>query len=159
MDIEHPEQNRAGEGERVGVTVLGSGSKGNCTIIHYGQQAIMIDAGFSCRETQRRFRQCGYLSGLSLQGILVTHEHTDHISGLRLCSERFEAPIYATSPCARSIRDKERTLGQMACFVPGGSFSIGRTLNFLRLAVCFRSNRALVVFKATKPFSFFSFTK
>ena len=113
------------KGARVGVTVLGSGSKGNCTIVHYGRQAIMIDAGFSCRETQRRFRQCQCLRELSLDGILVTHEHKDHVSGLRVCSEYFEAPVYAASPCARAIREKEHGLGQVACFVPGGEFGVG----------------------------------
>ena len=103
------EENGASVHEKcpLGVTILGSGSKGNCTVVHYGRQAIMIDAGFSCRETQRRIKECHCLDDVEFQGILVTHEHVDHMSGLRLCSQKLEAPIYATLPCTRGIRDKD----------------------------------------------------
>lgn len=109
----------------LGVTVLGSGSSGNCTVIHYGTQAIMIDAGLSCRETQRRISCCSCLDGVEFQGILVTHEHIDHMAGLRLCSQKFEAPIYATLPCTRGIRDKDPKVKQVANFVSGGKFTVG----------------------------------
>ncbi len=109
----------------LGVTVLGSGSKGNCTVVHYGSQAIMIDAGLSFRETKRRLGECACLDGVEFQGILVTHEHVDHITGLRLCSEKLEAPIYATMPCARGIRKKDAKIKQVATFVAGGKFTIG----------------------------------
>ena len=109
----------------LGVTVLGSGSKGNSTVVHYGGQAIMIDAGISCRETQRRIGECPCLDGVEFLGILVTHEHCDHISGLRLCSQKLEAPIYATLPCTRGIRDKDPKIKQVANFVSGGKFTIG----------------------------------
>lgn len=109
----------------LGVTVLGSGSKGNCTVIHYGRQAIMIDAGLSYRETQKRICASPCLDGVEFQGILVTHEHGDHMSGLRLCSEKLEAPIYATLPCTRAIRDKDPKIRQVANFVAGGRFTVG----------------------------------
>ena len=109
----------------LGVTVLGSGSKGNCTVVHYGGKALMIDAGLSCREMQRRLGECRCLDSLDFQGILVTHEHGDHISGLRLCSQKLEAPIYATMPCARGIRNKDAKIKQVATFVAGGSFTVG----------------------------------
>ena len=108
----------------VGVTVLGSGSNGNATLIHCGRQAIMIDAGFSYKELNARIKACG-LEQLNINGILVTHEHTDHIHGVRLCSEKLEAPVYATRGCAEAIRQKDPKMGQMATFAPGGSFEIG----------------------------------
>ena len=109
----------------LGVTVLGSGSKGNCTVVHYGKQAIMIDAGLSFRETTRRICESPCLDGVEFQGILVTHEHRDHIIGLRLCSEKLEAPIYATLPCSRGIRERDAKIKQVANFVAGGRFAIG----------------------------------
>lgn len=108
----------------VGVTVLGSGSGGNCTLVHCGRQAIMIDAGFSYKELKSRIKACG-LEQLNINGILVTHEHTDHIHGVRVCAEKLEAPVYATRGCAQAIREKDCKMGQMATFAPGGSFEIG----------------------------------
>ena len=108
----------------IGVTVLGSGSSGNATLIHCGHQAIMIDAGFSFKELRSRIKACG-LEQLSINGILVTHEHTDHIHGIRLCSEKLEAPVYATRGCAQAIREKDSRMGQMATFAPGAYFEIG----------------------------------
>ena len=121
------EENGASVQERcpLGVTILGSGSKGNCTVVHYGRQAVMIDAGFSCRETQRRIKECPCLDDVEFQGILVTHEHLDHMTGLRLCSQKLEAPIYATLPCTRGIRKKDPKITQVANFVAGGRFTIG----------------------------------
>ena len=125
MEKDNTRKEMAGGIPRLGVTILASGSSGNCTIVHYGNQAVMIDAGLSGREMQRRFRQCRCLEGIEIQGILVTHEHTDHISGLRTCSEKLEAPISATANCARTIRAKDSKIKQMATFAAGGSFDIG----------------------------------
>ncbi|MBO4345136.1 MAG: MBL fold metallo-hydrolase [Victivallales bacterium] len=108
----------------IGITVLGSGSSGNATLIHCGRQAIMIDAGFSFKELRTRIKECG-LEQLCINGILVTHEHTDHINGLRVCSEKLEAPVYATRGSAAAIRRKDPRMGQMATFAPGACFDIG----------------------------------
>jgi len=110
--------------KRVGVTVLGSGSKGNATLVHCGNDAIMVDAGFTLKETGRRIKSIG-LDGLEIHGILVTHEHEDHIKGVRLCSEQYGAPIYATRKCADVLRYRDEKIRQMVTFAPGGSFQIG----------------------------------
>jgi len=111
-------------GDGIGITVLGSGSGGNCTIIQYGGTAIMVDAGFSARETQLRMQMAG-LAGLRIDAILVTHEHDDHIKGLRVCANALDAPIFASMRCAQSMRSKDDRLRQMATFAPGGSFELG----------------------------------
>lgn len=113
------------ENGNVGITILGSGSSGNATVIHCGTEAIMIDAGFSFKETSRRLKLAG-ISDLNINGILVTHEHSDHIGGIRLCSEKFEAPVYATRQCGMYIRNKNPRIGQMASIAAGCEFSIGR---------------------------------
>ena len=65
----------------VRVTVLGSGSRGNCTLVQGGRTRILVDAGFSGRETERRLHEAGE-SLDSIDAILVTHEHADHIGGV-----------------------------------------------------------------------------
>lgn len=109
---------------KLGITILGSGSQGNATMIHGDGQAVMVDAGFSCKELVSRLKRSG-LDEVSVNGILVTHSHTDHIHGVRQCSTKLEAPIYATSGCAVAMRCRDNKLGQLATFAPGSNFSIG----------------------------------
>ena len=111
---------------KIGFTILGSGSSGNSAIVHVGKDAVMIDAGFSLRETRRRMECAGLPQDLAIHGILVTHEHDDHIKGLRVCSNHFNAPIFTTAKCAESLRHIDSRLPQMIRISPGGSFELGR---------------------------------
>lgn len=113
-------------GERFGVTILGSGSKGNATLVHRGKDAVLIDAGFSCREFKRRLEASGLPSDLRIHGILVTHEHTDHANGIRLVSQKFDAPIYATSKCASVLRQRYNIDFGINLIAPGGSFQLSQ---------------------------------
>ncbi len=86
------------------VDVLASGSKGNSTLIRAGNTAILIDAGISCRRIIAGIRACG-LEPEDLSGILVTHEHTDHVGGLEVfCKKIPGVPIFAN----------EKTWGRLA---------------------------------------------
>lgn len=73
--------------------VLGSGSKGNATVVQQGGTTVLVDCGFSLRETQRRLARLGLEPG-QLDAILVTHEHSDHCSGVGKLSRRFDVPVY-----------------------------------------------------------------
>jgi phosphoribosyl 1,2-cyclic phosphodiesterase len=74
---------------------LGSGSKGNATLVRADDTLVMIDCGFSVRETQRRMaRLC--VAPHQLDAILVTHEHADHSSGVAALSRKFQVPVYLT---------------------------------------------------------------
>jgi len=75
------------------VCVLASGSRGNATYISDGQTTILIDAGLSGIEIQRRMAAKG-LDPQRLDAILVTHEHADHIQGVGVLSRRFKLPVY-----------------------------------------------------------------
>lgn len=75
--------------------LIGSGSKGNGTLIEHGQTRILIDCGFSLRETEMRLQRLGCDAG-SLDAILVTHEHGDHIRGVGLLARRYKIPVWAT---------------------------------------------------------------
>lgn len=72
---------------------INSGSNGNCYYISNGQDAVLIDAGISCRETEIRMKKMG-LNIAKVRAIFITHEHTDHIKGAQLLSSRYKIPTY-----------------------------------------------------------------
>jgi phosphoribosyl 1,2-cyclic phosphodiesterase len=82
---------------------LGSGSKGNATLVEAGDTLVLIDCGFSLRETTRRLAHLGVDPG-QLDAILVTHEHSDHCSGVAALSRRHRIPVYLTHGTASSGR-------------------------------------------------------
>lgn len=81
-------------------TVLASGSKGNCTVVSGGNTRILVDAGLSCREIFRRMEQAGE-NPATLNAILVTHEHQDHINGLAVTARKLGIPVYFTEATHR----------------------------------------------------------
>ena len=81
---------------------LGSGSKGNATIIDTENGCLMIDCGFSIKETARRLERVGK-SPQDISAILVTHEHSDHWKGVLPFGSKFSIDIYATAGCYRAV--------------------------------------------------------
>jgi phosphoribosyl 1,2-cyclic phosphodiesterase len=74
-------------------TVLGSGSTGNCVLISSETTNVLIDAGLSAREIMRRLAEVG-VSHECLDGVLVTHEHGDHVGGLRVLMNSIRCPVF-----------------------------------------------------------------
>jgi phosphoribosyl 1,2-cyclic phosphodiesterase len=74
---------------------LNSGSNGNCYYIGNEQDAVLVDAGLSCKETEKRMERIG-LSMDKVRAIFVSHEHSDHIAGLRVLSKKYRLPVYIT---------------------------------------------------------------
>jgi phosphoribosyl 1,2-cyclic phosphodiesterase len=74
-------------------TILGSGSSGNCAYLETGNARILIDAGFSPRQIRQRLASIGRTPE-NLSGILITHEHSDHICGLFGLAEKLKIPVY-----------------------------------------------------------------
>ncbi len=105
---------------KIGVSILASGSNGNCTVVHCDEQAIMIDCGISLRTLRRRMKEEA-LDESWLKAILITHEHTDHIQGARLVAQHFGVPIYATAKCAEVLRTKFE-FGVITMFAPCNDF-------------------------------------
>jgi len=105
-------------------TILGSGSNGNCSYLETPETRLLIDAGFSGRQIRERLATLSR-SPEGLHGILITHEHSDHIQGLAALASRLDVPIY----CNRLTRDaierqiKRRINAQI--FVTGSTFEIG----------------------------------
>ncbi|HTN09326.1 MBL fold metallo-hydrolase [Agriterribacter sp.] len=78
------------------ITSLNSGSNGNCYYIGNEAEAVLIDAGISCRETEKRMKRLGLNMNL-VKAIFVSHEHSDHITGIPALSKKFQLPVYITA--------------------------------------------------------------
>ena len=83
------------------MTVLASGSKGNSTLIATSRTRILVDAGLSCRELLKRMQMAGEDPG-SLDAILITHEHQDHVQGVAVLARRLGIPVYFTEMTHRA---------------------------------------------------------
>lgn len=81
---------------------IASGSSGNCIYVGTDNTHILVDAGISAKRIEEGLNQIG-LSTKDLDGILVTHEHTDHTAGIRVISKKHEIPIYATRGTIQGI--------------------------------------------------------
>lgn len=81
---------------------IGSGSRGNATVINHKQTTVLVDCGFSAREVEKRLQQLN-LHASELSAILVTHEHADHISGVRVLARKYNLPVYTTAGTAGSL--------------------------------------------------------
>ncbi|MDW7771541.1 MAG: MBL fold metallo-hydrolase [Desulfobulbaceae bacterium] len=106
------------------ICVLGSGSKGNCTLVQSGGTTLLIDAGFSGIEIKRRLALIG-LGLESVTAILVTHEHNDHICGVGVLSRRGRLPVHANPATHRAAEKKTGMLFSRCDFDTGEKFSIG----------------------------------
>ncbi len=78
------------------IASLNSGSNGNCYYIGNDEEAIFIDAGISCRETEKRMKRLN-LPVSKIKAIFVTHEHGDHIKGIETLSQKYQFPVYITA--------------------------------------------------------------
>ena len=78
------------------ITSLNSGSNGNCYYVGNEKEAILIDAGISCREIEKRLKRLG-LSISKVKAVFISHEHTDHISGLQVLVNKYRLPVYITA--------------------------------------------------------------
>src|SRR6201997_3704940 len=96
-------------GMGVSVSMLASGSRGDCAIVASASTKILVDAGISCRETFRRMKSLGD-DPHSLSAIVITHEHCDHIYGLATLAKRLRVPVFMTGATyqmwQRAMRDE-----------------------------------------------------
>src|SRR6201988_2293298 len=113
------------------VSMLASGSRGNCAVVASACTKILVDAGISCRETFKRIKSLGE-DPRSLSAILITHEHTDHVYGLATLAKKLHIPIFMTGAThqmwARAMRNEtgERPqLEKLEKFESGHTFHVG----------------------------------
>ncbi len=93
--------------------VLGSGSQGNGTLIASEDTYVLVDCGFSLRETERRLARLG-VNPTQLSAIMVTHEHADHVHGVGLLSRRYNLPVYLSRGTLRGMRKPVEAAGYVA---------------------------------------------
>jgi phosphoribosyl 1,2-cyclic phosphodiesterase len=79
------------------IASLNSGSNGNCYYIGNEEEAILVDAGISCRETEKRMKRLGLFME-NVKAIFISHEHADHIAGIRVLAKKYRLPVYITTP-------------------------------------------------------------
>ncbi|MGV8083384.1 MAG: MBL fold metallo-hydrolase [Coriobacteriia bacterium] len=114
------------------IVFLGSGSAGNASVVTDGTTTLLIDCGFSARETSRRLEIAG-IDPSSVTALLVTHEHSDHVCGIPVFTKRRGSTVYATQGTCRAARfDALPT--EVRTLTPGSEISIG-TLRVLPFKV------------------------
>ena len=107
------------------VHILASGSEGNCLLVSAGGTHLLVDAGISAR------RICGVLQALALSpadisGVLLTHEHTDHICGVATLTKQHRLPLYASRGTAEALCRKSSCVSDVLRVIPrAGAFNIG----------------------------------
>jgi phosphoribosyl 1,2-cyclic phosphodiesterase len=107
----------------VRVCILGSGSKGNCALLATEKTRLLIDAGLSCRETYARLAAIGEPAD-GLDAVVISHEHTDHISGLRMLVLEGKLPIYISRP-TRDVLSWDTRIQSFEYFAASERFTIG----------------------------------
>src|SRR5215475_3622507 len=97
----------------VSLTVLASGSRGNCTLVCSSRTQVLVDAGISGRETFKRMKAAGE-DPHQLSAIVITHEHSDHVSGLATLAKKLNIPVFMTGAAhgvwQRAMRDESGEL-------------------------------------------------
>lgn len=108
------------------VTLLGSGSAGNCALVESGKTRVLLDAGLSARQTVQRLATLG-LEPSQLDGVLLTHEHGDHAGALEVLCRRWDLPIYTTRLTAEAMQHHGTLQGHKnwRYFQAGRGFAIG----------------------------------
>ena len=108
---------------KLGITILGSGSKGNSILIHTDSSAILIDAGFSRKEMLLRIDKVGVDPAI-IKAILVTHNHGDHVKGLRVLADQLKIPAYVNSMTFKELKSKNLIGQNVLLFDTGNPFEI-----------------------------------
>ncbi len=99
------------------ITTFASGSKGNCAFVRAGATAFLIDAGISYLQIKNKLERLG--AGVDeLNGVFVTHEHSDHVKGLLTLLKRTELPVYAPDLVAKTLRGMLPCYADRVCTIP-----------------------------------------
>ncbi|MFC1815683.1 MBL fold metallo-hydrolase [Thermodesulfobacteriota bacterium] len=123
-DHTRPETNPVkGSDYNLAVCVLASGSKGNAIFISNGDTAILLDAGLSGIEIERRLNFRG-LCPENLDAIIVSHEHNDHVQGVGVLSRRFDLPVYMNAKTGQATLSMLGRIREQKFFECGSPFKV-----------------------------------
>jgi len=119
----------------VSVSVLASGSRGNCSLVATSSTRLLVDAGLSGRETFKRLRAVADRNGErteEISAILITHEHSDHVAGLQRLATKLNVPVFLTARThqawSRAVRDEKGAIPELPKsehFSAGRGFCVG----------------------------------
>jgi phosphoribosyl 1,2-cyclic phosphodiesterase len=107
-----------------GVAFLASGSRGNATLVYHHGRGVLVDCGLSAREVRRRIAEAG-LANIEIEAVLVTHEHGDHVAGVRVLTRALGVPVYATRGTASSLREQLADVPEVVTVHAGEALSTG----------------------------------
>jgi len=108
----------------VRISVLGSGSRGNSTLVLAGETRLLVDAGFSARSLESRLASLGILPE-EIDAILITHDHGDHTRGAGVFARRHGTPVFVTEPTRRACGPIFRGQEDLRAYRAGYPFRIG----------------------------------
>ena len=106
------------------LTIFASGSSGNCALVSQGDTHLLVDAGVSARRISAALAHCG-LTPADLTGCLITHTHSDHITGLATLTKQYALPLYATDSAARQLAYRLPVDHLLHTFTPDRDLTLG----------------------------------
>jgi phosphoribosyl 1,2-cyclic phosphodiesterase len=106
------------------MTILGSGSNGNCTYLETDGTRLLIDAGLSGKQIRQRMLTIGRAPE-DLHGILITHDHSDHIMGLTVLAAKLQIPVYCNRLTREAIEATVESPMSFRVFETGSRFGVG----------------------------------
>ena len=107
---------------KIRVTSLGSGSKGNATLIEFKTTRLLVDCGFSCRELESRLN-ARQIPASSITAVLATHEHSDHFNGIPVLANKYQIPVWMSHGTSLHQKAAKATTAQV--FNSHQAFTIG----------------------------------
>ncbi len=108
----------------VRLTILGSGSGGNCAYLETNDTRVLIDVGFSLRQIRTRLASIGRAPE-QLTGILITHEHGDHVQGLAAIAKKLQVPVFCNRPTHDALAWQLQSGFRAQVFETGSTFELG----------------------------------
>lgn len=109
------------------ITILASGSAGNAALVRTDSTSLLIDAGLSAKELSARLASCG-VEPNDVAGILITHEHGDHVKGLAQWTKRYATPVYCNRRTSMILREKMEEFTGWHLFESGAEFALAGVL-------------------------------
>lgn len=104
--------------------VLGSGSGGNAVVVESGDYRVLLDAGFSCRELERRMRAVG-VDPATIRALVLTHEHEDHVRGAERFARRHALPVYLSGGTLLGTALSDEVAARVTRIASGRPFEVG----------------------------------
>lgn len=105
------------------VVVLGSGSRGNAVVVESAGRRILVDAGFSCKQLELRMRAVG-VEPSTIQALVLTHEHKDHVKGADVFTRRYGVPVHGTAGTLEDTHLADKVRKKALALHSGGRFEV-----------------------------------